>query len=947
MTRKPYRLNVILLGSVALAAIAVSSGLSAAPLPPPPAPLLVDGAPPPASPLQITGVKTYDPITIGQNNPDQSVNISGFVTTLGGMTIGQNETSSRNQVTVGGGGYLMNSDFSVPIIVGDKGSENLLAITGGGLFALEVIAGNAAGADANSIVVEAGSEVSMSGLYLGMSGSYNQLSVASGGYLINSLAILGSSAGSNFNAAVIGADSRWFINSSVGTLVIGLSGDDNQVEVRDGGLLSLTGVNGDPSANVMLGALGGDRNSLFIGYSGSATHPGDIYIGENGSDNQLSLYFSGALTSGGNAYIGGGPDYSAAAFGVPREIADNNRVVVDGLATTWSIGKSLHVGAGRGPGSSGNQLSVQYGGQVSADAGVFIGYDATSGGNLVSVFGVDAADIPNPSLLQTADIRIGLSGDDVEASESFGNMLMAGSTDPGSYGGTVNATRILVGNDNTLGLGGAGLLNTGDLAFGSSSSYLVHIDSTARGSLAASGTASLNGTVRMSFGQEFDNRFVILTSNLTDGAFAGLDTSTLAPGLSAQLETVPLDTGTEVAITFVSAFAQNPGLDANQLEVATSIDQAFNSGSSIPGELAVAPPADPQPVAAQASPTLMAAPLEKPLPKGVTRELLRERLSSLTGEVGAGGGTDAVRQASTSFLSLLTGGHSGLPRQESGQGASIWGSAFGTSGTIEGDSATGSHDTATHVLGIASGWDYSPAAGQAVGVSIAAGNTGWSLSDDLGTGQSTFLQLGAYGGMEFGDAYLTAAGGLALHAMSTRRHVSILRSHRYEADFGAADAALRLEGGYRLSAAPGVGLTPYIAVEGQHIHTGSHDEDTASGSDVFGLSYESSSENSMRSELGAQFDIAPELGTARLALSLSAAWAHDWTERDGGEASFQSIDNASFAITAADTPDDLLLVGANLRARATETLDVSGRFTGEFGSGYQNLTGGIAINHPF
>lgn len=950
-----FRLKFSCLCSAVLAAQAASSAVVAAPPQPPATSFVLDAAVPPADPVQVTGTKYFSPMIVGQNNPGQSAAISGTVFAKSSLVMGQNAGSTGNALLIAGdGAALVTLDYVNPTLIGDAGAGNTFTVGAGGSFSLnQATIGNLLGADSNQLVIESSVPSFASLIFVGEQGSDNQLSVINGGQLVSIFAQLGTQAGASFNSVTVGADSFWSLDSSSGALVVGQAGDDNSVQVTDGGILSLSSTVAEadqPAPDITVGGTGGDRNSLFIGYGSAASHPGDIVIGESGSDNQLSLYFSGTLASGGNAYVGGGPGYYSSLLSVPRESADGNVAVVDGLATSWSVGGALYVGAGGAPSSSANQLSVQYGGRVSAVGGLFIGQDAGSNGNLVSVFGVDADDVPNPSLLETADIRIGLTGDDVEANVSTGNMLIAGSTDPGNYSGTVNAQRILVANGNSLGLGGGAVFSVGDVSFGSTSGYQVTVNSTSRGSLTASGTASLGGTVGMNFGDQFDNRFVILTGSVVDGAFS-LDTSNLSPGLSASLETITGDSGTEVAIGFVSAFAQNPNLDANDLAVATSIDDAFNSGSSIPGELATAPPPAPAASVAAAPVALAAAPMTvaaAPVFPEVDREALRERLSALAGEVGAGGGTLVAQQAGRAFLSLLAGSDGsgrGAVTGTAAAGPALWGSVYGTMSSVEGQASTGSHDADTSVWGIASGIESRLSGGQTIGLAVSGGGAGWDLADGQGSGESDFVQLGAYGQQDAGAFYLSLAGSLAWHAMSTERDFAVLRRHAYDATFNATGAAMRAEAGYRLAAQPGAVLTPYAALEGQYLATGSYDEHTSSGNGAFALSYDESSDSLLRSEAGVQIDLTSPAEQPLFALWGRAAWVHDWHWSDGGTASFQAIDGTGFNVTSAEPPADLLLLGLGLGARAGDRMDVSASVNGEWGKGYESVTAAASLRY--
>jgi len=948
-------------------------------------------------------------IFVGEYGASNTMSIAngGYMFSIAGI-LGDQAGADGNSASVSGTGSAWAlAPLNGVLVIGGSGNNNVVQVTGAGTISFldststpqpsqtQLIIGSKG--NGNQLYLSSGGSVASTGyLTVGDSGSSNLLTIDAQGTLSSTYSVLGKGASSSGNVADIEFDGLWNIDSAAGWLIVGQGGSNNLVNVN-GGIITLSDLSTPPAAatpDIVVGALGGSGNNLSIGYSGSVSHPGDIYVGENGSGNQLNLYFSGALSTGGAAYIGGGPDFSAATFGGTRQAADNNLALIDGTDTVWTIGGALYVGAGFAPSSSGNSFSMQHGAVVRAGGDVFLGYDASSNNNLIAVTGLDGSAVPVPTNFSTPGaIRIGITGDNVETPVSAGNTLQVGSTNPDFYDGSVSAAQVFVGNGNTLAIGGGGSLSTGGIAFGSTSTYEVLVNSTDRGALNVSGSAIAGGTVTMGFGSSFDNRYVILTSADTKGAFT-LDTSNLSIGLTAQLETTP----TETAIAFVSQFGANPTLSANEQQVADAIDQSFNSGSSIPGELALAPAAAtaaPAPaVTAAATPmaapaptmTAAAAPMAAPAPAvteaaapmaapvpAVTeaatptafmatpaavprdaRAELRRRLSGLTGEVGASGGNQAMVQASRSFLSLLIenglGTEGGIPAQhiaaEDLDTPMLWGSVFGTSASLSGDSETGSHDTDVSVGGLAAGVQASPAAGSIVGVALAGGRTSWSLDGTPGSGDSNFMQIGAYGAQRYEDFYISAAASVAFHAMSTERNLNLLKSYHYDADFNGQDGALRVEGGYRIYEDEGNSLTPYAAFEGQYLYTGSYDEN-GNGKDAFALSYDSKSATALRSELGLAFMLASEGQVPRFALSGRAAWAHDWNNGDSADVTFQSIHGAGFTVSGAEMPDNVALVSATATAWLTDSFILSASFDGEFGDGYDSLAGALSIGHRF
>ena len=883
-------------------------------------------------------------IFVGEYGASNTMSIAngGYMLSIA-VILGDQAGADGNSVSVSGSGStLALAPGNGALVIGGSGNDNIVQVTGGGTISFldatstpeptqtQLIIGSQG--NGNQLYLSTGGSVASTGyLTVGDNGSSNLLTIDTQGTLSSTYSVLGKGASSSGNVVDIEFDGLWQIDAAAGWLIVGQEGSNNLVYVN-GGVIAMSDLSTPPASatpDIIVGALGGSGNNLSIGYSGSVSHPGDIYVGENGSGNQLNLSFSSALATGGTAYIGGGPDFSAATFNGIRQAADGNVALIDGTDTVWTIGGALYVGGGFAPSSSGNSLSVQHGAVVSAGGDVFLGYDTNSNNNLISVTGVDGSDIP----------------------VSTGNTLQVGSTDPEFYDGTVSAAQVFVGSGNTLAIGGGGSLSTGSIAFGSTSTYQVLVNSTDRGELNVSGSAVAGGTVAMAFGDSFDNRYVILTSASTSGAFA-LDTSNLSSGLTAQLET----TSTETAITFTSQFGANPTLSANEQQVADAIDQSFNSGASIPGELAIAPAAATAAaapaMAASATPmAFAAAPASVPSDAGAD---LRRRLSGLTGEVGASGGNQAMLQANRSFLSLLT--ENGL-RTEGGiqaqriaaedMGAPVlWGSVFGASAALSGDAGVGSHDTDLNVGGLAAGVQASPAAGSIVGMALAGGRTSWLLDGAPGTGDSNFMQIGAYGSQRFEDLYISAAASVAFHAMSTERNVNLLKSYHYDADFNGQDGALRVEGGYRLYEGEGASLTPYAAFEGQYLHTGSYSENS-NGKDAFALSYDANSATALRSELGLALTLASEGEVPLFALSGRAAWAHDWNNGDSADVTFQSIQGAGFTVSGAETPEDVALVSATATAWLADSVMLAASFDGEFGEGYDSLAGALSIGHSF
>ena len=324
-------------------------------------------------------------------------------------------------------------------------------------------------------------------------------------------------------------------------------------------------------------------------------------------------------------------------------------------------------------------------------------------------------------------------------------------------------------------------------------------------------------------------------------------------------------------------------------------------------------------------------------------------LTQLSGEVGASFAQVAF-QAGTAFLNLMLNpsfdGHfaadgfgpigyadeaqpaaaktfAAFDRKQSSSLDSrygIWGSAYGGSGTISGDSTTGSHSTTSQTYAFAGGLDYRVTPDTLVGFALAGGGTHWSLDQGLGSGRSDMFQAGVYGKTRLGAAYLAGALAYSFHDVTTNRTVTIAGSDVLAANFRANVFSGRLEGGYRY-ATPWLTVTPYGAVQVQSIALPAYGESATSGSSQFALNYASQSVTTTRTELGARFDKSYLLDRGEtLTLYSRAAWAHDFDDSTRASAIFQALPGSNFIVNGATPAADGALVTAGAEFRLEERL---------------------------
>jgi len=195
-------------------------------------------------------------------------------------------------------------------------------------------------------------------LYLGYSGSGNQLVVSNGATVANRYGNLGDGFSSSNNVALISGPGSLWTNSS--ELFVGNSGSGNRLIVSDGATVAsfggFLGFN-PPSENNMAMVTG--TNSLW-------NTRDSLAVGVFGRGNQL-IVSNGATVASALGYLG----YSRAS-------SSNNVAVVTGAGSLWTNNIELNVGYNGG----GNQLIVSDGATVWASI-VYVGFNTGSSNNVV------------------------------------------------------------------------------------------------------------------------------------------------------------------------------------------------------------------------------------------------------------------------------------------------------------------------------------------------------------------------------------------------------------------------------------------------------------------------------------------------------------------------------------------------------------------------------------
>ena len=610
----------------------------------------------------------------------------------------------------------------------------------------------------------------------------------------------------------------WTINQ--GTLSI--SSDTNfgatssGVTFNGGTLQFLAGFTSNRTVTLNAGGGTLDTNGNIAALAGT--------IGGSGG---LTKIGAGTLTlSAANTYTGGtnisagmlklfGPGTLGATTGTTT--ISGRTLDLGGTAQTQAAvnlaGGTLQNGALNAPISSAGGIINGIGGTASvtttAGTTTIEGTNACSGATTV-----------NGGTLQVLGSITGTSGVTVN---SGGALTGTGIVDP-------LTTTILSGGTlvpGTAGVPGTSMTIAGNLAFQSGALYVVYLNPTISTFAHVSGTASLAGSVNANFssGTYLTKQYVVLQSAGINGTFSGLTTANLPAGFTASLAY----TSDDVLLNLIGELPAQ-GLNVNQQNVATALNNFFNFGGALP-------------------PNFVSV-------FGLTNGNLANALTQLDGEA-ATGAERAVFQLTNEFLNLMLDpfvngrGNAGVggsaigfaPDEEASLPSDIalayasilkaqpklpfdqhwtaWGAAYGGSNTANGNAAIGSNNVTASTFGFAGGMDYHFTPDTLAGFALAGAGTNWGLANALSSGHSDAFQAGAYGISWFGPAYIAGALSFSNHWITTNRDAL---GDQLTANFTGQSYGARLESGYRYAVIPTLGVTPYGALQIPDFNTPAYSE---------------------------------------------------------------------------------------------------------------------------
>jgi autotransporter-associated beta strand protein len=538
------------------------------------------------------------------------------------------------------------------------------------------------------------------------------------------------------------------------------------------------------------------------------------------------------------------------------------------------------------------------------------------------------------------------SGNGTAGASGIVHLLEPSRDAPKSFGPVPPAVTINSGGTFAPGLPGqpgTSMVVNGNLAFQTGAFYLLQLNASSTTFANVNGTATLAGTVQAFFapgGYVVPKTYDILKSTGLGGTtFQNL---VITP---ANFKANLSYSTTDVFLTLTAALGTLGGnLNVNQQNVATTLNNFFNSGGALPPNFAAV--------------------------FGLTGPALANALSQLDGEVSVDAEATAFKSMDQ-FLGLMldpfvdgrtgspTGGALGFapdrpqtlppdialaydavlkapPKIAFADRWTAWGAAYGGANHTNGDPAIGSTNFTAQTFGFAAGMDRHFGPDLVAGFALAGGGTHWGLAQAMGTGRSDAFQAGLYATKYFGPAYVAADIAFANHWMTTNR--TAFAGDQLRANFDAQSFGGRVEAGYRYALPATWTVTPYGALQVQSFHTPRYSETDLTGGG-FGLTYNAMSAYDTRSELGARFDEPTVINGMPVTLRARLAWAHDWVNNPALGAIFQVLPGTNFVVNGAAVPKNSALTTVGAELHLTPAWSFLTKFDGEFAKSSQTYAG--------
>jgi outer membrane autotransporter protein len=514
--------------------------------------------------------------------------------------------------------------------------------------------------------------------------------------------------------------------------------------------------------------------------------------------------------------------------------------------------------------------------------------------------------------------------------------------------GTVGPTMILPGGVLSPGNSVGTLTVNGNLVFATASLYMVEVQGSTADRTNAVGTATLAGTVAVSYlGGKLARNYTILSAAAgRTGTFDSLVTPNLPGFVTASLGYTP----TDVQLNLASGIGQISGLTRNQSAVAAALDNAFNSGAgALAGLFGLAPSQIP-------------AALDMLSGEGVsgTQETafgVAGMFNSIMMDQGA-----FWRNRETVDVNGVTFG--GEPLQYAASKKSkmadhpafkemapppyqprlrAWLTGFDGTWKLDGEAGIGSASLSHNTGGLAGGLDYQFAPDLLAGFAIGGSSSNFAVRDRITSGHLEGAHFGGYAVKTWRQFY--AAGTLSFSTFrnsEARSIVGIGTAETANGSFGSNLLSGRLEAGWK-QAWRWFSVTPFAAVQVSQLWQNGFTETNPvplGATDPLGLSFGSRSVTSLPTFLGAQFDTRFAIwnGTT-LSPYARVSWVHEFKPDRAINAAFIALPTAAFSVDGPRGSSDAARIDAGAKLAINRNAWLFASFDGEFADRSQSYAG--------
>jgi T5SS/PEP-CTERM-associated repeat protein len=900
---------------------------------------------------------------LGAAGAGQSLTVAagGVITTTDYVTIG-NLAGEIGSARVDGGGTWNGTHLDL----GFRGSGSFTVANGGSATFNQFVRSGvfATGVGVITVTGAGTSWTNGNGHVVGDSGR-GTYQILAGAKASDRAVTLGYNAGAVGNATVDA--SNWEI---WGALMIGQSGRGD-VTVSNGSTVKV-------GNNVYLGWIAGGQGSLTLDGAGSTlTATGFTGIGWSGD---------------GRVIISNGATYRTTLGAIGYMAGSRGELHVTGANSQW-LGSSFLIVGGLGTA----ELTVDNGGRVSVDNGSGLLAIANSAGSTgtVNIGAASGKQAQSAGYLDVSEIRFGRGTGRLVFNHTETNYVVdaditgkgtivheSGTTtlrgDKTTFTGSMEVTggvliadgslasfsSITVGEGGTI--GGTGQLPSttvlgtispgnspgtltinGNLTMGANSTYQAEIQGTSSDRINVTGTASLAGTLKLSWlsgNYTFGTSYTLVSAQggLGGTRFGTVDSSSaFGAGIAVDVTYTANDLLISLSPKSLADLVAAP---SNAHAVASGLDRAVAGGADASALFAIynLPAASiPAAVNQLSGEVHTAAPA---MAFSAADQFMRAMLDPFA----AGRGTGGQPAGLAAFSALTPKGPAATDASQPLQAPrySVWGAAFGASGRAGGSARIGSARRDLDDAHLAVGADLQIAPGSMIGFALSGGSARASLAGGLGKAEADIFQAGLYGTARLGVFNLAAALGYGVLDTEVKRSVPLLGS-ALSSSYTTTAWSGRVQASTALAGWGDFTLSPLAALQAVQTSSPARVEASWTGANAAALALAKRTDLTSRSELGLQLDYASTLSGRALAGYLRASWAHYYQLDASLSASLTGLAGSGFVIDGARAPRNSALLAAGLDFRLSPSVTIGAHLDGEMSNSGQRIGGQARLKVSF